>query len=88
MGGGCAGCAGGMLLSAACRAVVVRSCAGMGTASLWSPVAEWVFARVRGVVVSLLVCAVAGPAVLYCIAVLTRVQGSISARIRDMSKSV
>jgi hypothetical protein len=51
MGAGCVGCAGGMLSSAAYRAVVVRSCAGMGTASLWSPVAGWVFARVRGVVV-------------------------------------
>jgi hypothetical protein len=43
-----------------------------------------VLAQVRSGFVSLLVCAVAGPAVLYCIAVLTRVQGSISARVRDM----
>lgn len=43
MARGFAGCAGGMLLSAACRPAVVKSCAGMGTASLWSPLAGWLF---------------------------------------------
>ena len=84
MAGGFAGCADGMLTSAACRAAVVRSCAGMGTASLWSPLAVWVIARMRGVSVSSsLVCAVAGPAVSCCF-LESRVQGSISARIRDV----
>lgn len=43
MAAGFAGCAGGMSSSAACRPAVVRSCAGMGTASLWSPLAVLLF---------------------------------------------
>lgn len=43
MVGGFVGCAGGMLLSAACRPAVVRSCAGMEIASLRSPLAVWLF---------------------------------------------
>ena len=43
MAAGFAGCAGGMLVSAACTPAVVRSCAGMGTASLRSLWAVWLF---------------------------------------------
>lgn len=43
MAAGFASCAGGMLLSAAYMPAAVRSCAGMGTASSWSPLAVWMF---------------------------------------------
>lgn len=43
MAAGFASCAGGMLLSAAYMPAAVRSCAGMGTASSWSPLAVLLF---------------------------------------------